>query len=457
MNATPDHYRARFQRNQPLMLVSALALSAALAADASAGDRRYRVVPLPLPNGATGLDGVGLNGSNEVTGGVLMNQQVRPFHYADGEVTILTEIEGIYTSGHAINDKAHITGWMYEWGVIWPQAFLWDGQTNHWLIDPHDSYTYAQGLNERGQVVGFYYPPNGHANGNAFVVTDGRYVDLGYGQATDISENGIIVGQSNRYFGATTVWEPGQSGWTPTYLDGLLATAINDSGTMFVGAGPLVSYFDTAVVWTKDNGQWVRTDIGNWDPSVSSAISNDVNDHGQVVGNYESFQEPKQGWIFENGQVTWLSDLLAQDYSQWHVLRAKGINESGVILADATDDPNMYGSQTVLLIPETLTILGPRGQGAGATNELIAVSAEPGSRIYFVVGFTTGSQAVPGCPGVNLGIAAPRLTGSAIADADQQATLRVNVPGAARGRTAYLQAVDPAHCEVSNVLRYTFR
>ncbi|MCC6910276.1 MAG: hypothetical protein IT430_20270 [Phycisphaerales bacterium] len=457
MNATTVKHRTPAARPQRLLLAAALALSAALAAEASAGDRRYRVVPLPLPNGATSADGLGLNNSNEVTGGVLMNQQVRPFHYADGEVTILTEIEGIYTSGYAINDKAHITGWMYEWGVIWPQAFLWDGQTNHWLIDPHHSYTYAQGLNERDQVVGFYYPPGGHPNGDAFVVSGGQYINLGAGQATDISENGIIVGQSNRYFGATTVWEPGQSGWTPTYLDGLLATAINDSGTMFVGAGPLVSYFDSAVLWTKENGQWVRTDIGNWDPSVSSAISNDVNDRGQVVGNYESFQEPKQGWIYESGQVTWLTDLLAPAHAQWHVLRAKGINETGVILADATDDPNGYGSQPVLLIPEELTILGPRGQGAGASNELIAVSAAPGSRIYFIVGFAMGSSGVPGCPGVNLGIAEPRLTGSAVADANQQATLRVNVPAAARGRTVYLQAIDPARCEVSNVLRYTFR
>jgi hypothetical protein len=346
---------------------------------------------------------------------------------------------------------------MYEWGVIWPQAYLWDGETNHWLVDPNNSYTYAQGMNERDQVVGFYFPPGGHANGNAFVVTDGRYYDLGGGQATDISRNGIIVGQINRYFGDTAVWTPdGRGGWSVTVLDGLLATAINDAGTMFVGAGPLVSYFDTPVVWTRDGNIWSRTDIGNWDPSQESAISNDVNNRGQVVGDHQSFESGNRGWLYQGGKVAWLNDLLAVDSLGWDVQRAQRINESGVILADAIPEGGRV-SQSALLIPDELTILGPRGAGAGAPNELIAVSAEPGARVYFVYGFVGGSTPVPGCSGVTIDIASPRLAGSSIADADMEARVTVFVPAAASGRTVRLQAVDPAHCEASKVLRYTFR
>ncbi|GEM_PF-6387534 len=439
-----------------LKLAAAICSLAGLATPVMAqGDAHYRVVPLPLPNGAVAMSGVGLNNSNEVSGGVNINRQVRPYHYADGQLMILDEVEGIQTTAMAINDNGHITGWMYEWGVIWPQAYLWDGSANHWLIDPDDSYTYAQGLNDRDQVVGFYYPPGGHPNGNAFVVNDGSYYDLGSGQATDISENGIIVGQTNRYNGDTAVWTPdGNSGWTLTVLDAKLGRAINRSGTMFVGAGPFVSYFDTPVLWTDHNGQWTRTDIGSWDPSIETALPNDINDLGQVVGEYQSFENEDRGWIYENGQVTWLNDLLAPAYSSWKVVRAQRINESGVILADAIEEPNRV-SQPVLLIPEQLTILGPRGTGAGSTNELIAVSATPGSRIYFAIGFAQGSRALPGCPGVNIGLSAPRVVGSSRANAEQEARVSVFVPGAAAGRTIYLQAIDPAHCEVSNVLRYT--
>lgn len=417
----------------------------------------YRIVPIAAPEGTSSMSALDLNTSNEVTGGAIINTQVHPYLYRDGQSSILDQVEGTNTVGAAVNDQGHVTGWMYEWGVIWPQAFLWDGQTNHWLVDPNDSYTYAQGLNERDQVVGFYYPPGGHPNGNAFVVNDGVYHNLGPGQATDISESGVIVGQINRASGETAVWSPdGRGSWTRTVLDGLLATAINDSGTMFCGAGPSPFYFHTPVLWTKESGQWVRTDIGDWDPSMVDALSNDVNDRGQVVGKYASFTENDRGWIYQHGEVQWLTDLLAPAFAGWEVMSAARINESGVILADARPEGGRL-AQPVLLIPDSLTILGPRGQGAGSTNELIATSASPGSRIYFAVGFATGSREVPGCPGVNVGLSAPRVIGSAIANTDLEARIPVRVPGAAAGRSVYLQAIDPSHCEVSRVLRYTFR
>lgn len=420
------------------------------------GQVRYRVTPLPTVEGAT-LTALGLNNSNQVAGTVYLNGRSRPCLISDGAVTILEKVPGSNTTATAISDRGHVAGCMYEWGVIWPQAFLWDGVDNHWLIDPHDSYSYAQGLNNLDQVVGFYYPPGGHPNGNAFVVSRGRYYNLGGGQATDISAGGIIVGQSNRYFGATTVWSPdGRGGWSMLTLDGLLATAINEDGTMFVGAGPLISYFDTAVLWTRQGESWERTDIGGWDPTQVSAISRDVNNAGQVVGDYESFIDEDRGWIYENGAVTWLGDRLAPGHENWSIVAAGRINESGVILSDAIAEG---GSRAVpvLLIPEGLVMLAPRGEGAGMANELIAVGTEPGSRISFLWSPAEGRRPLPGCPGVPIGLNAPRLAGAAIAGADGEARLAVLIPRAAAGRTVHLQAVDAAGCAVSNVLRLTLR
>jgi len=449
-------------RNMPtsmkLTRIGVMVAVAACTATASAqSDTRYRVAPLPRPNGVGYVSALGLNNSNQVTGGAFIDGQTRPFIIADGQFTVLNQVPGVQTSAWAVNDKGHVTGWMYEWGVIWPQAFLWDGQQNHWLIDPHDSHSYAQGLNNRDQVVGFYYPPGGHPNGNAFVVTDGEYYNLGGGQATDISAGGIVVGQSNRYFGATAVWTPnGQGGWSLTPLDGMLATAINEQGTMVVGAGPLVSYLDTAVLWTRQGQSWVRTDIGDWDPNTTSTISTDVNNAGQVVGNYESFVDNDRGWLYANGQVTWLTDRLAPESGDWDVVAASRVNESGVILAEAIRQGESSAAP-VLLIPDSVTILGPRGDGAGASNELIAVSAEPGHRVHFIYGFSTGQRSIPGCPGVFAGVSGPQIIGSAVADANSEARLRLFIPRAASGRTIYLQAIDATGCEVSNVLRYTFR
>lgn len=417
---------------------------------------RYRVAPLPGVEGGT-LSALDLNNSNQVAGSVFLNGQSRPCLISDGAVTILDQVPGSTTTATAVSDHGHVAGWMYEWGIIWPQAFLWDGVENHWLIDPHDSYSYAQGLNNLDQVVGFYYPPGGHPNGNAFVVSGRRFHNLGGGQATDISAGGVIVGQSNRYFGATTVWSPdGRGGWSMLTLDGLLATAINEDGTMFVGAGPLISYFDTAVLWTRQGESWERTDIGGWDPTQVSAISRDVNNAGQVVGDYESFIDEDRGWIYENGAVAWLGDRLAAGHENWSIVAAGRINESGVILADAIAEGESR-AVPALLIPEGLVMLAPRGEGAGASNELIAIGAEPGRRISFLWSPSAGQRALPGCPGVSIGLEAPRLIGVATADARGEARLSRFVPRAAAGRTIRLQAVDAAGCAVSNVLRTTLR
>lgn len=452
-------FRCGFRLQTPSVSAKIAVCFAAWSASSTLAQQsaQYRVAPLPQPNGAGVVNGIALNNSNQVTGGLYANQQVHPFICSDGLITMLDEVEGVQTSGFAINDAGHVAGWMYEWGVIWPQAFLWDGETNHWLVDPNDSYSYAQGLNERDQVVGFYFPPGGHANGNAFVVTDGAYYDLGGGQATDISESGIIVGQINRYFGDTAVWTPdGRGGWSLTVLDGLLATAINDAGTMFVGAGPLVSYLDTPVLWTRNGNSWERSDIGNWDPTLESALPNDVNNRGLIVGDHQSFEDGNHGWLFRDGAVSWLDDLLEPGSAGWHIERALRINESGVILADAIPDGGRV-AQSVLLLPNDLTILAPRSGAAGATNELIAISATPGSRVYFVYSFGAGNAPLPGCPGVRIGLASPRFVGSSVANADREARLEVFVPRAAAGRTTHLQAVDPSQCTVSNVLIHRFR
>ncbi|MBL1217833.1 MAG: hypothetical protein D8M59_10095 [Planctomycetes bacterium] len=436
------------------ILISAGAVSCCAAG--ALAQVEYRVEPIPFPDGARALGAVGLNNSNEVTGGALIDTQVHPYLYSDGQPTILDQVPGINTSGLAVSDASHVSGWMYEWGVIWPTAFLWDGSGNHFLTDPDDSYTYGQGMNDSDQVVGFYYPPNAHPNGDAFVCTDGEYYNLGSGQAEDINNDGIIVGQINRYFGATAVWEPnGNGGWDRTVLDGLLATSVNESGTMFVGAGPIESYFEQAACWNRTDGEWVRTDIGDWDPQVTASIAHDVNDSEQVVGDFQSFEDPDRGWLYENGQVTWLTDLLAPQYAGWEITRAIQINESGVVLAEGSLDGEL--PRPVLLVPTRLTVLGPRPGLAGEVNEFITTSATSGNRVHFVYGMAEGSRQVPGCSGVYVGIQSPMIFGSAVADMNGEARLSMYVPGAAAGRTVYLQAVEPATCTVSNVLRYEIR
>ncbi len=429
----------------------------ALSATTFAGEgTQYRVVPIPAPDNAQYFSANGLNNSNEVTGSATVASGNRPYVYSNGESLVLQDVPGTSTYATTLNDSTHVTGWMYEWGVIWPQAFVWDGNQNHPLENPSKSYSYGLGMNDYDQVVGSYYPPGGHANGNAFVCDNGQFINLGSGQASDINNAGTIVGQINRYHGDTAIWEPnGQGQWVQTILDGELATAINESGTMFVGIGPLVSYSDAAAIWTKQNAQWVRSDIGNWDPQRSRSLALDVNDAQQVVGDYQSFDGPDYGWIYENGEVTWLSDQLDANSSGWEVTRAKQINESGVILVEASY--NGEKARPALLMPNELTVMGPRPGRAGQANDFISVSATPGNRVYFAYGLAEGYKKLPGCPGITVGIRAPVVFGSAVANNDQEARLSQFVPRSAADQTIFIQTVEPASCTVSNVLRYQIR
>lgn len=98
----------------------------------------------------------------------------------------------------------------------------------------------------------------------------------------------------------------------------------------------------------------------------------------------------------------------------------------------------------------------PPELAAGVDNALTIIGATPGNRVYFGYARSLGSSPIPGCPGVSSILSAPTLGGSVIADAGGEATLTAFVPGSAAGLTVFLQAVDPATCDVSNWVSTTF-
>ncbi len=92
----------------------------------------------------------------------------------------------------------------------------------------------------------------------------------------------------------------------------------------------------------------------------------------------------------------------------------------------------------------------------GQENTLTAQGATPGNSVYFAYGLSQGLGSIPGCPGVGTELGNPVVIGSAVADANGEASLSTTVPALAAGRTVYLQAVEPASCTVSNFVPFTF-
>lgn len=101
-------------------------------------------------------------------------------------------------------------------------------------------------------------------------------------------------------------------------------------------------------------------------------------------------------------------------------------------------------------------LLPPSPGIANAVNDFVLHGGSPGAWIRFVYGFQEGITGVPGCPGLEVLIASPKVAGTAQADASGVATLSRLVPAGASGRTVLLQAVEGGNCTVSNRVSCTF-
>lgn len=107
--------------------------------------------------------------------------------------------------------------------------------------------------------------------------------------------------------------------------------------------------------------------------------------------------------------------------------------------------------------PGVLVVRRPEPGRAGVTNTISAYGAKPGVRlVHFLYSLREGQTNVPGCPGVVLFLQRPVLLGSDVADSNGVATINVFVPGAARGVTVVLQALELDLCNESNAIFHTF-
>ena len=125
--------------------------------------------------------------------------------WQSGTVTDL----GIGGLARGINDSGEIVGTFYSEGK--GHAFLYrEGEVTNLGISGWFE-TGAYGINNRGQVVG-YYTPSIVTNTRAFLWEDGELVDVDtlssplfgwqFYDARDINDTGQIVGTGSRPFGA---------------------------------------------------------------------------------------------------------------------------------------------------------------------------------------------------------------------------------------------------------------
>lgn len=378
----------------------ALALVASIGAGAAAQTARYSVIDLHEP-GAFASEAWAVNRAGVVVGDVqtLQGGPYQAFGWSQGVRVVYPVPLGVASlQGHRIGDGdlALLTARLYEvvGRTSLPRSFLSrQGVATELSPLPGDNGSQAVSINKSGVAVGVSVLYEGTATGPNIATTRAviwrsgapLLIDPGMPGATgssarDINDNNAILGitqdaaRRNRPWiltDAARLWlegPPGSSVYTPVAMNNFQAVVGLAYGSDFaphaaadLGAGAF--------------------ELGGLGGPVSAAY--DINDKGQIVGSAQRADYEFRGFLWENGVLTDLTNLV--DDPVWVIATANNINEDGWIVGVGrrTDDPSAT-RRAVLLKP----IDPKRGQtcpsdfnGDGATTvaDLLAVLAGMGS------------------------------------------------------------------------------
>jgi probable HAF family extracellular repeat protein len=206
---------------------------------------------------------------------------------------------------------------------------------------PGSAKSYAHGVNDSGQVVGYAGTENGEGEIHAFLYSDGQMQDL----------STLLPGGRNS-----------------------IATGINNSGQVVGHAGidgpPRASWYSGGQI----------QDLGTL-PDGGGSFAWGVNDSGRVVG----VSEDREGWgrhafVYSNGQMQDLNDQIPAD-SGWHLLEARAINTSGQIVGTGVElNGDEFQTRAFLAtpVPDTvkpqITIITPPQDATYTLGEAVTAS-----------------------------------------------------------------------------------
>ena len=369
---------------------------------------------------------------------------------------------GDYAEAWAINNAGVIVGIAnnaagFNRAVKWENGIITDLGT----LGGNESG--ALGINEKGVIAGYaetgFNDINGWPIRHAVKWTNNVIQDLGvlpggdtHSYAYDINLYGAACGYSDDGPGGAFVRHPVKfEAGAVTNLGSLGGTfghawAINDAEQISGDSYLTGNSQSRAFKWT--NG--VMKDVGALGSSYSLAL--DINIFGQMCGVSPGGFLPQA--------VRWVGNDVIQNINNFTppgvptLDSAEGVNGVGQVIAEAASFP----FAGYLLTPPTkqLPLYGPDPGIAGQNNKFTVYGATPGATVRFYWGLRVGITAVPGCPGVNLGIRTANLGGQATADANGRATLTGFTSNAAHGRTVYYQATEQTTCRVSNRVGYRY-
>jgi probable HAF family extracellular repeat protein len=278
----------------------------------------------------------------------------RAFLWDNGKLTDLGTLGGESSEAYGINDSGQVVGSSFVApGVQAPRhAFRTapnspiNPKTDDLGTLPGDRESVALAINNAGQVVGDSNNA-GARHEDAFLYRDGTMTGLmvgAAGYATAINNHqdiGQVVGASFDYLGDAHAffWDGEQGVIDLSPPDEVNATAygINDAG-LVVGQSRSVGS-----LWGDGTMVPLPTFGGAWSPAYA------INNAGQIVGMSTLVSGVAHAYIYENGVMADLNDLVPKG-SGLTLDTATAINDAGQIVVNAWDADRIR--HAVLLTPD---------------------------------------------------------------------------------------------------------
>jgi len=314
-------------------------------------------VAWPVKNNFGLISGVSENGVHDPLNetfscpafGLVSGNSCVAFAWQDGVMQQLPGLGGNNSIGAGDNNSGQIVGWA-ENGVSDPtcappspgasqflqfEATLWErDHSGAWRVReltpyPGDPDGAATAINDLGQAVGI----SGQCD-----VAIGAYSAI----HALLWENGKPINLGNL----------GGHGWnTPAAINnrGVITGFVN--GPNDVVDGQLQIRW-VAFIWTKERGM---QSIGTL-PGDAMSQATDINNANQIVGvSYSDFFfDNPRAFLYQNGTITPLNALIGSAAANWDISSTGGINDRGVIAAQANLVSNgvvTSAAHAVLLVP----------------------------------------------------------------------------------------------------------
>jgi probable HAF family extracellular repeat protein len=265
--------------------------------------------------------------------------------------------------------------------------------------------TYAEGINDAGKIVGYYYDSAGLSHG--FLYSGGNYITLDFGTnnqtfAEGINASGQIVGWYN----------DGSSDHGFLYSHGVFtvlddpAATVNTVPTDINASGQIVGYYQNGLnngglvnhgfvysngIYTTLDHPLAGSNFGNGTANGTVALG--INNKGQVVGYYFDVNGDQHGFLYADGNYTTIDHPQGAGHTA-----ATDINNSGEIVGYYGDNLHNNAQHGFVYDSGTYTTLDdPSGVDTIATG-----ITEPGTIVghyltsspHFNHGFVTSN--VPG-------------------------------------------------------------